>query len=50
MVKHECAQCKKAKARIVMILECSHAFQNIYLQMAIQRPKFPAFRNFARES
>ena len=42
MVKHECSQCKKAKQRIVSILEKNPSYQNISTDDDNKKPKFPA--------
>lgn len=44
MVKHECAQCKKAKVRIVSILQANPNYQNISTDDDSKKPKFPAQR------
>src|SRR5918992_640047 len=42
MVKHECSKCKKAKQRIVSILEKNPSYQNISTDDDNKKPKFPA--------
>jgi hypothetical protein len=44
MVKHECDKCKRAKSRIVAILEKNPNYQNVSTDDDYRTPKFPAER------